>query len=355
MADLTALEQYLVTMGTTVALAPTDPRLPAELTTFLVAMPVNTLTITPGAGGIALAGQVLTVSGAVSAATAVWQISGLPTAGPYQVEVSEISITLTDSAGNGGPVTTTVAGTARGALLAFGRPVAVVLESSREPFADGGTVPAWRLGLAADTTLPVEELLALGLGGSGALDLLPSQPPVFQDAAVLAAADFALTFYPGTQYVPLLVFSLSVPAAQWTVIESVLEFTGVSVTAVLSPSSYQITLIGEVTVGTVQAEVGIGLQPGSRWTAFLRPASGTAFPGLAALAAWAGGAGGTALASAATGGLAALPLGTSGLDAAISSVRIAFDTGTWSLLSVDIGSVLTFGGLSVTSPCGCRT
>jgi hypothetical protein len=351
MADLNVLRQYLDSMGGTVTLAPGDARLPGELTAFLGSVPVSQLTMVLGPGGVGLSGGVLTVTGSVAAGSvaAEWPITGLGKHAPVTVRVTRVSLTLTNAPAAGGSTATTVAGTARG-ILTLGGPVEVALASVELPVVDGSQVTAWRLAPAVPAQLGIGQLLNLGSGdpgtvpgrASGPLARLPVLPPALQATAAIGPGDLALTFYPGTDYEPLLTFTARVPQARWTVVTDLLELDGATVRAVVAPGRWQVSLIGSVAVGGVGVQVGLRVGDSSRWTAFLRPAEGEAFPGLAALAGWVGG---RALASAVGSGLAAVDLAPAGLDAAISAVELAFDAGTRKLISVEIGTLVSVGAL----------
>lgn len=347
MADLNALRQHLYSMGGTVTLAPGDPWLPRELTAFLGSMSVDSLSLAVDAGGVSLSGggNVLTVAGSVAGE---WAITGLGRHAPVTVQVSRVSLTMTNATAAGGSAVTSVTGTARGVLTLDG-PVDVTLTSVEMPVVDGSRVTAWRIAPAAEARLGVGRLLDLGFGelaapgsAAGPLAKLPVLPPALQATAAIAPGDLALTFYPGTDYKPLLTFTARVPQARWTVITDLLELDGVTVRAAVAPGQWQVSLIGAVVVDGVGAQVGLRVGNSPRWTAFLRPAAGEAFPGLAALAGWVGG---QALAGAVSGGLAAVDLAPGRLDAAISAVELHFDIAARSLISVEIGTLVSLGAL----------
>ncbi|SCG81609.1 DUF6603 domain-containing protein [Micromonospora rifamycinica] len=342
MSDLDALYGHLESMGRTVTLAADDSALPVQLAEFLRTMPDGLLELVPGDDGLSLSGQVLTISGGTSAS---WPIEGLGPAGAGPVHLTHASVTLTGPAAPGSTAGLTVTGAASGVLDLDG-PVAVTLTSTREQSATG-TVAAWRLGVPATTRLPLPTLLALGVGGSGRAAVLPVPPQTLVGTASVEPAQLHLTFYPGRAHRPRLVFTASLPDARWTVVPAVLAFDDVTVRGDVGPAQYQLMLSSLVTIGDLPVEVTIGVTPGRRWTASLRPSGTTAFPGLAALAGWLGGA---QRGAAAAVELASLRgdgpgLGVGGLDAAIRRVTMTFDAGTGQLPSVQVVSLLTLGVL----------
>jgi hypothetical protein len=335
--DLTGLQAHLTSMGASVVLAQTDTALPAPLTAFLATVPTGTVTLAPGPGGIALAGSTLTISGATSA---TWPVSGLT---GTSVSLTGITVTVTDTTAADGTVATTVTGSAAGSLPVGGTSAGVALTSAVTPGASG-PVPCWNLTLATSATLTATSLVTLGLGGLGQAVPVPSGLTALDTAVAVAPGSLLLVFYPGTSYAPSLRFTLTVPGATWSPAPPVLAFTGIDIVAVIAPGSYQATLIGHLTIGGTPMDVGAGMRPATMWTAFVRPTGGGAFPGLAALAAWVGG---TSLSTETTGGLQAIPVGSSGFDAAIASVTAGFDWSTAALSYLDVLSLITLGALQL--------
>jgi hypothetical protein len=126
------------------------------------------------------------------------------------------------------------------------------------------------------------------------------------------------------------------------VIADVLELTGIDVSAVVTSNALSATLIGHLTIDKVGVDVGVGLNMGDDWTAFVRPTTGSSFPGVASLADWI--AGGKKPADTA-GGFANLKLDAHGFDLALADVTVGFNCRTRSLNYLDIKSLLTIGGL----------
>jgi hypothetical protein len=154
-----------------------------------------------------------------------------------------------------------------------------------------------------------------------------------------------ITFFPGTTYHPWFNATLSVPGASWTVIDGVLDLTGLDVALFLTPTVYQIVLIGHVTVSGVALDLRVGLGSGSQWTIEVVPGQGDAFPGVAALADWL--AGGTAPGGQVTSAFQSVGFDLGGFDLAISAVRVAFDWNRRALSSVQIVSLLTIRALQL--------
>lgn len=346
MADLTALQQYLESMGAEIVLQTTDTRLPPEMAAFLRTTPESPVRFAAGAGAVTRTENTLTVVGAIEAD---WPLTGLRPAPqpPRTVRVTELSITVTDTAT--GPAVT---GTARGTLN-LGTALPVTLASAVVPSVIG-TAAAWRLAPAGPAPIQVRDLLALGLGGSAGgpdqiLSGLPIRPAALESSGTVSPTDFALTFYPGTDYVPSFAFSVAVPGARWAVIPSVLEFDGATVSGMLRPDGYLITVAGTVTVGGVLLEAAVSLTPDPQWTVKLRPADGGAFPGLAALVGWLAGA---PAASSVESGLAGMHLAppaagpaAPALDAAVSAVAVGFRVDPPAFVSAQIVTLVRIGAL----------
>ena len=159
MIDLAALSAYLTGRGTPLVLAAADAQLPPELRAFLAAVPGASLTLSPGPGGIAVAGNVLTVTGTASAAWPVQGFTGL-TATLASAAVTVVNDPVAQSS--------TVSGTAVGTLPipAAGGADVVCAANLASAVVDG--YPAWQLAPAAETSpLTATDLLALAGGGGG--------------------------------------------------------------------------------------------------------------------------------------------------------------------------------------------
>jgi hypothetical protein len=333
---LTALQAHLLAMGPTVTLAASDTQLPAQLIAFLTTVP-GWISIQVRPDGITLADSTLTVTGI---SVTAWEITGLP---HTPLRITNITVTVTAGTATDGSATLTVSATASG-VIAFGnQDVGVNAVSATLPDGLGGTVPGWRIGVPnpAEDVRPMD-LLDVGMGGHEMVPALGSMLEAISQTGALAPGSVDLVFYPATGFSPSLAFTITVPHASWNPAPSMFSFTGVDILGAVSPDAYQITLVGHLLVGAVAMDVGVGFQLGNQLTAFVRPTHGGAFPGLVALAQWAGG---SALATKATGGLQTMGFATGPFDAAITSASLAVDVGAQKLLYLEVVSLISLGAL----------
>ncbi|MFJ4831902.1 DUF6603 domain-containing protein [Streptomyces sp. NPDC088747] len=319
MTDLAALRDTLAARGTSLELSGSDTALPQPLRDLLSGLPDGRLRLTAPPGGPALADGLLTLTGST---TDTWPVTGF--AG---TTVRPVTVTVTVTAA---PVVTV---TATGTMDLAGTVVNVAVASVTEH-----GFPGWHVTLgSAVTGVRATDLLAIGVGGS--LSLLPV--PVGLDAlgtvVTLAPEKFSMSFFPGTVLAPRYAFVLSVPAAQWTPVPSVLELDGLDIAASVAAGSFSVTLVGHLEIGGTAVDVRVGIAPGRMWTAEVVPGDGDTFPGIADLIEWIGGTAG--------GGLGGLGLDVDGIDAAIEAVRVTFDPTALTLGSVEVLTELTLGAL----------
>lgn len=319
--DLTALAAYV--SGTTgpVVLDAGDTRLPAELRDLLVTTPGKRITltsaeVTPGGAALVIAGP----SGDV------WPVQGLP---GVRVTLSRVTLTLTE--GGTPPVT----GTATGVLpltATVTAPVTLTRGAAEGP-------GAWRLTLAGDVPgVAPTDLLSLGRPGGASLVPVPSGLAALTTARTVPATGYAVTFHPGTSFEAYSTVTVPLPGVRWPIVPEILELDGLEVRAELSTVSFAAVVAGQVVVDGVPLEVGVGLRPGTHWYAYLRPAPGRAFPGVAALASWIGGPSVTAAFQAAGFDGAAF-------DLAVERIETGFDWKAPAIDYVEVASRLTLGAL----------
>ncbi|HEY0170566.1 MAG TPA: DUF6603 domain-containing protein, partial [Pyrinomonadaceae bacterium] len=326
--DLAGLKNYLTGKGSPLDLGADDAGLPQELRDFLKTVPNGHVKLTPGEGGIDLRGSTLTVSGASADA---WPVQGMP---GVSVTLSDFAVVV--DASGAAPV---IDGTARGTLPlttnAHAQVVLAALHQDANP---------WQIKLAQGVKGPTPtDLLLLGQVGALPFDVPPNLD-VLGRALAVPPDKFQITFYPNTTHESRYTFGLSAPGARWTLIDGILAFEGIDLDAFVMTNSVFVKLVGHLGVGGVGVDVGVALDAGPDWVAFVRPSRGDAFPGLAALASWIGG---DKLSGDLSSGLSSVNIGTAGFDAAIEKVSVGFKWQTLSLNYVDIQSLLTVGALKL--------
>lgn len=330
MIDLAALERYLKSQGSPLTLSKDDAKLPAEFCTYLAGMPHGKVTLTPTA--IDLKADVLTVAGS---STDVWPVEGMK-----NVSVTLKSITLTLSNANNA---TTIEGVAEATLPLTPTVSAGATAASTVKY----DVPGWKLSLDAETA-NVSPLELIGLGALGTLPVsIPQQVTKLLDSAVkVDPGKFEILFYPGRAFSPWYGFGVYAPGAQWTLIQGVLTFDGISLIAGILEGSVSIVLVSTVTVGaSTQVEVGMSMNPGENWSGFVRPPANKKWPGLVELASWIGG---SSLGNETQQGFSDVNFSTPAFDLELSLVELGFN---WKQLSLDylkVASKLTIAGAPVT-------
>ncbi|GAA2143747.1 DUF6603 domain-containing protein [Actinomadura napierensis] len=358
MIDLVALGAALTAQGTRLVMAATDRTLPAELRAFLGGVPGQSLTLARQAEPLAPAGDTLTITGTAgagdggSAGRATWPVQGFV---ELAVTVTSVTVTITNDRTTS---TSRVTGTVTGTLPVGAATAAVTLTSVAEPAQTGSAANGaaqdaqdtigWTITLTGSVgEVRGTDLIGLGQGTVVSPLPVPQGLDALDTVTTVQPSGFALTFYPNTGYQPVLAATVSVAGATWAALPTVLELHGVDIAGVFGPGSYSVTLVSHLQIGGTGVDLGVGMRPGTHWTAFLRPTGGGAFPGIAALARWIAGTGGDGEASATrlTSGLRALRLDTGALDAAITSVTVGFDWSAPSLDFVSVTSLISLGAL----------
>jgi hypothetical protein len=328
MIDLAALESYLKKQGSPLTLSKDDTALPAELYTYLATMPNGKVTLAPTL--IDLVGDVLTVSGTTS--------DNWPVTGMTNVAVVLTSITLTFTNAN---QETTIQGVANASLPLTSTMSATSLATSIVEYGTAG----WKLGLDRQAT-NVSPLDLIALGALGSLPFeVPQQVTSLLDSAVkVDPGKFEIQFYPGTIFSPLYAFGVYAPGAQWTLIQNVLSFDGISLGAVIQKGAVTVSLASTVTAGSTPIEVGVAINGSPNWSGYVRPPTNTRWPGLIELASWIGG---SSLGTETQQGFTGVSFSTSAFDLELSMVELGFN---WKKLSLDylkIASKLTIAGAPV--------
>ncbi len=325
--DLKALKDYLIGLGDPLTLSVDDKDLPEPVQDFIKTMPGGKVKLAPGAGGITLSDNdtLLTVTGT---STDVWAVQGMT---DVSVTLSSITLTVTVD---------TVSGVLEGGMdvtpqKSFDVTVASVTEDSNP----------WRIKLKEDATgASTLELLLLGNEGSLPFDIPPELEPQLNLGATVSSDTFAITFYPNTTYGMYYTLGLEIKVAKWTPIEGVLSFDGISVWAFIKPNSFSVVLSTDVTIGTVGMKIGVSMNGGENWTAFVRPANGKTFPGPVDLAEWAcGKASGGDLTTA----FANVDFDINGFGLAISDITLGFNWKAPKVNYLKITSLITVKALKL--------
>jgi hypothetical protein len=330
MIDLAALERYLQSQGSPLTLSKDDAQLPAELREYLGLMPNGKVTLTPTA--IALKGVVLTVTGG---STDVWPVEGMKN---VSVTLRSITFTLTNADN-----ATKIEGLA-GATLPLSPAVSAAASVASFVKYDE---PGWKVSLDAQTP-NVSPLQLIGLGALGRLPVeVPQQVTDLLNSAVATdPSKFEILFYPGRAFSPWYAFGVYAPGAQWTLIQDLLSFDGISLVAGILEGSVSVVLASTVTVGaSTQIEIGVSMNTGENWSGFVRPPAGKKWPGLIELASKFGG---SSLGSETQQGFSGVGFTTSAFDLELSLVELGFN---WKQLSLDylkVASKLTIVGAPVT-------
>jgi hypothetical protein len=333
--DLSSLRAQLEALARpSLTMAANDAALPQALRDFLQTTPNQKLTLTPsGSGGIVLSGDVLTVAGP---SADLWAIEAM-----HQVAVTltQVSLSITDQgAGGVGPQFTLAAA---GLLpVASGVTASVTVDTPAEPGED------WMIRLAAGTSgVTANQLVTLG-----AIGRLPFQLPAalgFLDRALTVLPDkFSLAFQPGDPGFYFYRFTVSAADARWTPLPGVLAFQGLDLDVIMTPHAMAALVVGHIVIGGVSMDIGIDVSNPDRLYVAIAPTGGGAFPGLAALAAWALGG---QMSSRLGGGLGELGFSLKDIDLAIERVDAVVTVGPpAALTSLQIVSVLTIKGLVLT-------
>ncbi|TGE24335.1 hypothetical protein E5K00_03725 [Hymenobacter aquaticus] len=329
--DLQTLLSYLQGQATPLTLRATDTNLPPGFQAFLGTLPGRELVVAPDPStGLRLQNNRLTISGTTSA---VWPLQGLR---DVAVTLASIELTIEDQ----GTGTVAYGGVAHG-TLPFSSTVAVPVLVSAATTSPTDP-PTWQVTLAqnAANLTPLQVILLGSAGGALPFDL-PAGLDFLTQGLVVDKDAYSITFHPNTTYEAYTRFVLNAPAATWKPVPDIFEFDGLSIVGANKTNSFGLTLIGHLAVEGVALDAGLTIMRGSAWPVFVRPTPpAQAFPGLAALAHWIG-------AGDVVGSFTNHGLSTSGLDAAISSVSAVVDVTKFSLVSLNVATILTLGALQL--------
>jgi hypothetical protein len=321
--DLQALKSYLdgINQGS-LTLDSADTSLPREFLTFLQSAPKSTINLQPSAGvGIRLDGSALSIDGACSE---VWPIEGMNN---HSVTLKKLNITINDDGASSGFLLT-----AEGTIPITASGSATVKLAS--PLNNNA---GWTIELVSATgDLTPTEWMLFGLSGPLLCDI-PSKLDVFDRALVIHKDSFKIEFFPHTTYDYRFSFGVSAPDARWEVVPDAFVIQGIDFKALLIGDSLGGKLIGRLQLAGLPVNVGVSLNIGPNWVAFIEPGQGETFPGLAALA---GLIGGTGSSDAALTGFSDIGFPLDDFDLAISRVSVGFNWERDSLNFIEILSLL---------------
>lgn len=330
MIDLQTLYNYLVSKGSPLALSADDTSLQKQFQDFIGTMPDKKISIVPGENGITLKDKLLTISGATSDK---WKIQGLKN---VTVPLSSLLITIDNGSGE-----SVIKGSVNGQMeFAPSVKAGVIISSTQQK------ENPWDLTLA-DNVSNVTPLQVLLMGSKfGKLPFnIPDGMDFLSKALVLDKQSYNIIFYPNTEAESDTTFTLNVPAAKWTPVPDIFSFDSLDLLANMRTNSTGIVLRGRIKVGSTSIDAGIGMTGSPNWTVFIKPTPpAEAFPGLAALAKWIGGA---SLDNAVNKGFSDTKLTTSGFDLAISGMIASIDIKKFKLNDLTISSILTLGAMKL--------
>jgi hypothetical protein len=330
MTDLNALNKYLTGKGSPLTISASDVNLQPEFQAFMATVPGKQVTLAPGAGGIGLKNDLLTITGTSSD---VWPVQGLTN---VQLTLSVISITISTAGGK-----TVFTGVAQ-AQMPFSKTVSVpvvvtALEQEKNP---------WQITLAQNAAnLTPLQIILLG-SNSGQLPFdIPAGMDFLNAGLTADKKAYDILFYPNTEFDAYTQFTLNAPAASWTPVEGIFAFKGLDIIGVLTTDSVAVTLLGHLLIGSVGVDAGITMTTGDDWTVFTKPTPpAETFPGLAALAQWIGG---NTLDTEVNTGFSSTKIETGGFDVAISNITASINIKKFSLNFLNITSLLTIGALKL--------
>lgn len=327
--DLPALQKYLRGMGDPLKLRADDANLPPEFRDFLSIVPNKEATLSPGEDGITLQGSTLTISGTSSDK---WPVQGL---GDVIASLEDIVFTISN-----GDNTPSIEGKAKAAFpLSPSVSTPVIITSLHQE------ANPWQILMAgnAEGVTPTQLLL---LGGKTTLPFdIPSNLDVLSQILTVSKDKFRILFFPNTTYEVIYSFQLNAPAASWTLIDgNILAFNGIDIDAFMLSNSISLVLTGHILIDGLGVDVGVSLDMGSDWVAFIKPSKGEKFPSLIALAKWISGSGGS-LDDDTSQGFQDLKLDRDAFDLALEAVTLGFNCKKTSLNYLEIKSLLTVGGI----------
>lgn len=325
MIDLATLKKHLEKLGSPLVLKASDVELRPGLDALVDSMPGHEITLDIRAGGITIDGATLTIAGTSGDR---WPVQGMPSS---TLTLTAATITVTDA--------DIVGATLSAALpLAPGEIASTTVVSDPEK-------AGWRLRLADDVSnVTSTELIALGVGGPLPFPVPPQLNLLDQTVEVDVGA-FEIHFAPNTTDRAYYTFAVRAPEASFHLIPGVIECDGLRLGAVLRPPGWSVTIIGELTIGSTGMDLGMTVNPGPIWSAFVAPSDGPTFPGVIELARWI--APGGDLPTKTTEGFDNLDLNPSVFDLALSRVTLSFDVTTATVVALGIVSRLTIVGLAL--------
>jgi hypothetical protein len=327
--DLVTLKNYLNGKGDPLTLNPSDLNLPQSLRDFLNTIPNQQITLSPGNNGIQLQDSTLTIAGSSSDK---WPVQGMENVIATLRDITIIIINKTNL-----PTISSTANATLPLTTSVQTPIIITaLQQNGYP---------WQITLAQNATgITPTELLLLGKAETLPFKL-PPELDVLNQTLTVSKNQFQITFYPNTTYEFCYSFTLSAPDARWTLIQDdILSFNGIDLKAFVMTNSVGVLLTGHLQIDGVGVDVGVSLNTGEDWSAFIQPSQGEAFPSLAALAAWIGG---NSLSSDVSTGFSNVGFESSAFDVAIEKVVLGFNWRQTSLNYLNIRSLLAVRALQL--------
>ena len=278
-----------------------------------------------------------------------WPVEGLTENSQgeaFRITVESICITIEDPELSENPESFIITGFIQGKMKISGSTKNISL-SYQQDMDDN----PWLLALEEENAkMQITDIISLAYNFP--FDL-PQGIDVFSYFNSLLAVDpakFFILFYPNTGYESYTNFTVKLmkqdgTPVSWPPVGNIFSLTGIEVNATLRSSSISVVLIGHLTVGGTDMDLGISMSDSRYWLVYIHPTNDERFPGLAALALWIGGDG--KLNDDINKGFSALPnVSTGRFDEAISYIDAYVDISACELQTLNIGSILTIGSVN---------
>ena len=323
--DLAGLKTYLEGLGSPMTLSGGDTHLGPQLDALIASMPGGAITLEPGADGIVLDGDTLTVSGT---STDTWPVQGMDEATIHLSSAVIVVKSTPDSA----------TATVHGKLPIKPVDVSVVVTPIEES-------ASWAVALDAPSSgVTPTELVALATGATLPFPIPPGLV-LFDESVSIDPSLFTIRFTPNTTAHAYYGFTISAATGAWPLIDGVIDFNGIDLVANITTGGWSLTIVGHVTIASVKVDVGVQMSNADVWSAYVAPTDAPTFPGITDLANWI--ASGGTLADQTTQGFANLGLDPSLFNLALSKVTLSFNRVTAKVTALEIDSRLTIVGLGL--------
>ncbi len=322
--DISTLQSYLTAQSAsgTLTLASIDTQLGPDFQDFLKTAPQTTITVTNPV--IAQASGMLTVQGTI---TAAWPIQGI---NGQNIAMHSGTFTISGS----GSLSIQFAGSGS---VSFGSVLGTVNVGSATSAAG-----KWSLANTAEID-GVSPVTLLGFPKVGKLPIaIPDTANFLNQGFTVAIGNFTIDFYPQTTKGANYKFLQDAPSVSWTIVPDVFALTGFQFGGQWIGTGLKFIMVSNFMIGSVGVKVILLANATPNWMVNIVPAEGTAFPGLADIAALLGG---PALEQTVTGNMTTLDVDQQGFDAAINQITFAFNWKTLSLDYFTVYSTLSLKGI----------